>query len=90
VIPKDLHHLFWEVDLADFDPADWTDYTIFRVLEYGDVQAVAWLRTTFPEDEIRRVLHTERRLSPKSASYWALIFGIPESHVASLCNASSL
>ena len=90
MIPNDLYHLFWDTDLADFDPAAWPDYTIFRVLECGDIQDFAWLRTVFPEDEIRRVLRTERRLSRKSATYWALIFGIPETHISALGSSSSI
>jgi len=62
------------------------DYTILRVLEYGDTAAFSWLRETFADGEIRRVLCTEGRLSMKSATFWALIFGIPETQVASLRN----
>jgi len=46
-------------------------------LELGDEAAVEWLRQTFPEGEIRRVLSTERRLSEKSANFWALVYGVP-------------
>jgi hypothetical protein len=54
------------------------------VLEYGDDEAVAWMRQTFSESEVRRVLSTERRLSRKSANYWALVYGIPSHEVAAL------
>ena len=36
MIPKDLSLLFWDTNLADFDPAAYPFYTIERVLEYGD------------------------------------------------------
>ena len=42
MVPKELHSLFWDTDLRVFDPAAHPDYTIFRVLEYGDERAVAW------------------------------------------------
>ena len=84
MVPKDLRALFWDVNAATFDPAAYPDYTIFRVLEYGDVDAVEWLRGLFPEDEIRRVLRFERRLSPKSATFWALVYGIPTDEIAAL------
>lgn len=57
--------LFGDVNGATFDPAAYPDYTIFRVLDYCDVDAVEWLRGLFPEGEIRPVLRLERRLSPK-------------------------
>jgi len=83
-MPNGLQTLFWDTDLTDFDPVAYPDYTIFRVLEYGDVAAFDWLRRTFADGEILRVLRNERRLSPKSATFWALVYGIPPEQVAAL------
>jgi hypothetical protein len=84
MVPNTLQPLFWDTNLAVFEPSAYPDYTIFRVLEYGDDQAVAWLRENFGAAEIHRVIRTERRLSPKSATFWALVYGIPEAEVAAL------
>ena len=84
MIPSDLRTLFWDTNLDNFRPEAYPDYTIFRVLELGDDKAMAWLRETFPESEIRRVLCTESRLSRKSANFWALVFGVPSREVAAL------
>lgn len=84
MIPNQLQVLFWDANRDSFDPAAYPDYTIFRVLEYGDEQAVAWMRGMFSEAEIRRVLCTERRLTRKSAHFWALVYGIPAGQVAAL------
>jgi hypothetical protein len=82
MIPSHLQTLFWDTNLDTFRPEAYPDYTIFRVLEYGDEPAVTWLRETFPESEIRRVLCTEGRLSRKSANFWALLYGVPFHDVA--------
>ena len=84
MIPSHLRELFWDTDLDTFRPEDYPDYTIFRVLEWGNEEAVAWLRETFSETEIFRVLRTERRLSRKSANFWGLVFGIPSHEIAAL------
>ena len=84
MIPSNLQALFWDTNLDTFSPGAYPDYTILRVLELGDEAAVAWLRQTFPESEIRRVLTTERRLSEKSATFWALVYGLPSREVAAL------
>jgi len=84
MIPGYLQTLFWDTDLAIFQPEAYPDYTIFRVLEDGDQSAVAWLRKTFSENEIRRVLCAEHRLSRKSATFWALVYGVPSDKVAAL------
>jgi hypothetical protein len=84
MIPSHLRALFWDTNLDTFTPEAYPDYTIFRVLELGDEAAVAWLRQTFSEAEIRRVLLTEGRLSRKSANFWALVYQVPTREVAAL------
>ncbi|MGH9392977.1 MAG: DUF6922 domain-containing protein [Terriglobales bacterium] len=82
--PKHLAPLFWDTNFATFDPQLHPAYTIGRVLEHGDGDAVAWMRQTFPDETILGVLRTEHRLSIRSANFWALYFHIPASEVASL------
>jgi len=81
-----LMPLFWDIDRGTFVPAAYPGYTIFRVLECGDRDAVAWLKGLFSDEEIRQVIRTERRLSAKSACFWAAIYAIPEQDVAALAD----
>ncbi len=57
-------------------------YAIERVLEHGDEEDVAWLLRVFSRDEIRDVLRADRRLTPRSANFWALVFAVPAPDVA--------
>ena len=84
MVPQYLRPFFWDIKVDEFDPISYPEYTIFRILEFGDERAVAWLRETFPEEEIKRVLRGERRLSRRSANFWALVYGIPPDEVAAL------
>lgn len=84
MIPSNVQTLFWDMNLDTFTPEAYPDYTIFRVLELGDQAAVNWMRQTFSEEEIRRVLKSERRLSEKSATFWALVYGVSSHEVAAL------
>jgi hypothetical protein len=59
-------------------------YTIARVLEFGDDKAIRWLRGTFSQAQIVEVLRTERRLSRKSANFWALVYHIPSEEIPAL------
>ena len=79
-----LQSLFWDVDVATFTPAAHPRYTIERVLEHGEDGDVAWLTRLFSAEQIRDVLRTDRRLSPRSANFWALVFDLPASDVAAL------
>ena len=76
--------MFWDIRVADFDPKLYPDYTIARILELGNPEAVSWLQQVFTEEEIIKTIRSERRLSPKSANYWALIYRIPAEEVAAL------
>jgi hypothetical protein len=88
MIPQYLHTLFWDTNLENFNPTDFPEYTVARVLEYGDKDAVTWLQQTFSRSQIVDVLRIERRLSRKSANFWALIYGIAPDDVAALKVAS--
>jgi hypothetical protein len=76
--------LFWDVNIENFNPTAYPDYTIARILELGNEHAVKWMKETFSEAEIKRVIATERRLSKKSANFWALVYGIAPDDVAAL------
>lgn len=83
-IPKHLHPLFWDVNIATFDPCEHPKYTISRVLELGDKEAITWMQGIFSESQIDDILKADEKLSPKSANFWAIIYGIPLNQVAAL------
>ena len=72
------------LDLEKFDPTAYPVYTIERVLEHGDEEAVAWLLGIFTKEQIREVLRTDQHLSARSANFWALFFELPSCEVAAL------
>ncbi len=84
MIPVDLRPFFWDINLAHFDPSAYPEYTISRILEFGNESAVAWLRQQFSEVQIKKIIRTDRRLSRKSANFWALVYRIPSDEVAAL------
>lgn len=88
MIPQDLRSLFWDTNVDSFRPASYPAYTIARVLEFGDKRAIAWLKATFSEAQIVEVLRTERRLTRRSANFWALIYHIPTEEIAALSVAA--
>ncbi len=85
MIPQALRPYFWDVDTEDFDPCAYPEYTIERILELGDSKAVAWLQKQFSREQIKHVVRTNRRLTARSANYWALVYDIPAEDVAALC-----
>jgi hypothetical protein len=88
MIPQYLHTLFWDTNLDNFDPLAFPTYTIGRILEFGGQDAIAWLKATFSETQIVDVVRTERRLSRRSANFWALVYGLSPDQVEALKLAS--
>ncbi len=84
MVPLHARALFWDTDADAFDPAAYPRYTIERVLEHGTEDDVAWLLSVFPRARVADVVRTDDRLSPRSANFWALCFGIPADEVAAL------
>ena len=86
MIPKELRTFFWEIDADSFDARQYASYAIGRILELGTEPAISWMKTTFTAEEIKKVIREDRRLSPKSATFWALIYDIPTVEVAALAS----
>jgi hypothetical protein len=81
-----LEPFFWDVDIDNFDPQQYPRYTIVRLLEYGDLEAISWLKEQFSEEAIKDVLKTEPTLSPKAATFWALVYHIAFQEIVTLKN----
>jgi hypothetical protein len=88
MLPKHLASLFWDANIETFVASSYPDYTISRVLEYGDEEAIRWLLMTFSEKDVVDVLRRDRHLSPRSANFWALRYHLAVDDVAALRRAA--
>lgn len=77
MLPLSLKPLFWDIDAQGFDPEEYPSYAILRVLEFGDAEAVDWMRSIFTPDRILAVIQHDRRLSRRSATFWGLVYRVP-------------
>ncbi len=83
-LPDYLFPLFWDVDVKKFYPAKFPEYTVSRILEFGDERAVSWMKEFYSFDQIVDVIKSDHRLTSKSANFWALIYNISKREVATL------
>lgn len=77
-LPPTVAALFWDVDPAGLDPERYPRYVIERVLEYGDEDAVRWLRSEYADEAIIDVVCTSRRLSAKTVAFWRRYYHLEE------------
>ncbi|MDH5187133.1 MAG: hypothetical protein OEZ20_06960 [candidate division WOR-3 bacterium] len=74
--PPFVISLFWDVRKGTVDIERHSPFIIRRVLNFGDVAALNWLRKTFHEDRLEQVVKTKRGLTPKTLAFWTTYFGI--------------
>ena len=83
-LPAHLKKYFWDTDFRSIDSKKNAQYIIERVLEYGDEKALSWLKKNMRRQFIKEVLMHTRALSPRSANFWAFIFGVPRDKILCL------
>lgn len=69
---------FWDVDGKDLSWEKHPDFIIRRILQFGDFNAVRWLRLQMGDRALQKWLiqHNARGLSPRQIRYWSLILDI--------------
>ena len=82
--PVFLKQYFWDIDFDKLDLKTHYQDILVRILEYGDEKAIDWMKRNFTKDDVANVLFHLRGVSPKSANFWALIFGINRKKVLCL------
>ncbi len=83
-LPQFLKPYFWDVDFAKLDYKKSPRFVLGRILEYGDKRAISWMQRNFGKSDIAGVLSRLRAVSPKSANFWALIYGIDRKKILCL------
>jgi len=80
-LPEFLRPYFWDVDFEKLDYENQSFYVIERLLNKGNLETVQWMTKTYSEDQIKTVLKKGRDLSLKNASFWGLLFGVPNTEI---------
>ncbi len=86
-IPENLKRYFWDTDVAKLSLKKHATYIIERVLEWGNIEAVKWLRDIYAEKTILQVLNHSRRISDKSTNFWRVIFS--SNNILPICTPKS-
>ena len=61
--------LFWDVDREKLSyENDWF-FIIERILEFGDIDDLFWMKETFPKEKIKDTIKQSRILSDRTRSY---------------------
>lgn len=83
-LPKKFYKYFWDINPQKLDVAKTARYTAERLLEFGDTQALAWLKKAYGLKNLKTIIKQSRRLTPKSANFYRLLFSIPKKEIKCL------
>lgn len=85
-IPEKIKSLLWDSKIEDISLTNNAQYIIERVLEYGDLSEDKWMIETFSKDAIIKTITESKRLSAKTANYYAHIYNINPVQIECLRN----
>lgn len=71
-LPKNVSELFWDVEKKGLEEHE--DFVIERILEMGNDGQVKWMLENIDKENIGGVLKKSKKVSQKSANYWAKYF----------------
>lgn len=86
---KVLKNLFWDSNFEKIDYQKNASTVIERILDLGDIEQIKVMLKHYDTEKIKQVLRTSRRLTPKSANFWADYFKVRKEDVLCLSNQSS-
>lgn len=93
-VPKKFHDVFWEVNADELDTEKSPEFIMERILNYGTLEGVKWLRETFGDEKLKEFITSEkgrRRLTTRTLNFWQVILKVePEKcmSVSSMKNRS--
>ena len=76
MIPDSVSKLFWDVKKECVNVEKHSSFIIRRVLDYGDPTALAWLRKTYPDELIKKIVQNKRGLEHKTLVFWERYYNL--------------
>lgn len=84
IIPESVSRYLWDTPIDQINIQKHATFIIERVLEYGERAAIGWIDEQYGEDAIVDVIKNSKRISPKTANFYATIYGVDPKEVACL------
>lgn len=73
-VPDPFMKYFWDCDFHTLSLQEHDFFIIERILNYGNMDSVKWLFSTFSRARVRDVVAKSRNLNRKTGNYWNIVF----------------
>ena len=75
VPPESFRKYFWDCEFRDLSLKAFPEFTVERLLQFGDEDAVRWVRRRMKPAKILGITRRSRTLDAKTKNYWDLMLG---------------
>jgi len=83
-LPVFLSKYFWDIEFSTLDINKNKTYIIERLIEYGDLKAIKWLKNIYSEKDLETIIKTSKKLTKKTANYFSLYYKIKPQNILCL------
>ena len=72
--PPGFEKFFWDCNMDTLDTGTHKKFISERILMYGDIPALKWLKARYGVDFIKHVALNSRRLDDRTRNFWKTYF----------------
>lgn len=83
-LPKELYHMFWDVDPLKINPSKKPYFVIQRLLDRGGTREIRWVEKNMGDDLIKETFAQVRDFTPSIGNFWSRILKIPKNKMLCL------
>jgi hypothetical protein len=73
-LPSSFRKYFWDCDFSDLSLEKYPKFIIERILDYGTLKDIKWLKERISEAYFRKIATESRRLGKRTLNYWKTMY----------------
>ncbi len=89
-VDDSLKPFFWDVNIESLDKEKHKQYIISRMFNFGDDEAIEWVKEEYTDEEIENVARNSRNFTKKSAEFLKNIYNLEEEDMKFYINAREM
>ena len=89
-ISDNIKPFFWDIDINSLDKEKHKQYIISRMFNFGDDEAIKWVKEEYTDEEIEDVARNSRNFTKKSAEFLKNVYGLKEDEMKCYINAKEM
>ena len=89
-IGENIKPFFWDINIDTLDKEKHKQYIISRMFNFGDDEAIRWVKEEYTDEEIEYVARNSRNFTKKSAEFLKNVYNLEEDEMKFYTNAKEM